>query len=68
MEGARACLGYVFEVLELERIISFTVLENAASQRVMEKCGLMQQGETRWRGLDHVWHALDRWYWEAAEN
>jgi RimJ/RimL family protein N-acetyltransferase len=55
-------------VLELERIISFTVPENAASRRVMEKCDLVQQGETRWKGLDHVWYALDRRYWEAAEN
>ena len=53
---------------ELERIISFTVPENAASRRVMEKCDLVQQGETRWKGLDHVWYALDRRYWEAAEN
>ena len=59
-EGGRASLGYGFEVLELERIISFTVPENAASRRVMEKCGLVQQGETRWRGLDHVWYAIDR--------
>jgi RimJ/RimL family protein N-acetyltransferase len=34
-------------VLELERIISFTVSENAASRRVMQKCGFVQQGETR---------------------
>jgi RimJ/RimL family protein N-acetyltransferase len=67
-EGARASLGYGFEVLELERIISFTVPENAASRRVMEKCGLVQRGEARWRGLDHVWYAIDRREWEAAEN
>ncbi len=67
-EGARASLGYGFEVLELERIISFTVPENAASRRVMEKCDLVQRGEARWRGLDHVWYAIDRREWEAAEN
>ncbi len=67
-EGARASLGYGFEVLELERIISFTVPENAASRRVMEQCDLVQRGEARWRGLDHVWYAIDRREWEAAEN
>ncbi len=67
-EGARASLDYGFDVLELERIISFTVPENAASRRVMEKCGLVQQGETRWRGLDHVWYAIDRRDREAAGN
>lgn len=68
-EGARASLGYGFEVLELERIISFTVPENAASRRVVQKCGfVLQQGETRWRGLNHVWYALDRRYWEAPKT
>jgi RimJ/RimL family protein N-acetyltransferase len=67
-EDARASLGYGFEVLELERIISFTVPENAASRRVMEKCDLVQRSEARWRGLDHVWYAIDRREWEAAEN
>jgi RimJ/RimL family protein N-acetyltransferase len=67
-EGARVSLGYGFEVLELECVISFTVSENAASRRVMEKCGLVQRGEARWRGLDHVWYAIDRREWEAAEN
>jgi len=38
MEGARANLGYGFEVLELECIISFTFPGNAAPRRVMEKC------------------------------
>ena len=46
---------------ELERFISFTVPKNAASLRAMEKCGLVQQGETRWSGLDHDWYAIDRW-------
>jgi RimJ/RimL family protein N-acetyltransferase len=67
-EGARASLGYGLEVLELERIVSFTAPENAASRRVMEKCGLVQRGETRWRGLEHVWYAIDRREWEAAQN
>jgi 3-dehydroquinate dehydratase/shikimate dehydrogenase len=67
-EGARASLRYGFEVLELERIISFTVPENTASRRVMEKCGLVQQGETRWRDLDHVWYAIDRQEWVAGQR
>ena len=60
-EGAPASLDYGFEVRELERFISFTVPKNAASLRAMEQCGLVQQGETRWSGLDHVWYAIDRW-------
>ena len=59
-EGARASLRHGFEVLGLERIISVTVPENAASRRVMEKAGLTPRGETRWRGFDVVWYAIDR--------
>ena len=45
--GASTEPGLWVEVLELERIISFTVSENAVSRRVMQKCGFVQQGETR---------------------
>jgi len=44
-EGARAALGYGFEVVGLERIISTARADNAASRRVMEKCGLAFQEE-----------------------
>jgi len=26
----------------------------------MERLGLTHRGETRWRGFDVVWHAIDR--------
>lgn len=42
-EGALASVRYGFEGLGLERIISITLPENAASRRVMEKCGLILQ-------------------------
>ena len=64
-EGALASVRYGFERLGLERIISITLPENAASRRVMEKCGLTVQGETRWGGHDVVWYAIDREVWEA---
>ncbi|WP_407691126.1 GNAT family N-acetyltransferase [Rubrobacter marinus] len=59
-EGARASQRHGFEALELERIISITVPENAASRRVMEKAGLTFRGETSWRGYGVVWYAADR--------
>ncbi len=64
-EGALANVRYGFEGLGLERIISITLPENAASRRVMEKAGLTYRGETRWRGHDVVWYAIDRDAWEA---
>jgi RimJ/RimL family protein N-acetyltransferase len=55
-------------VLELEYIISFTVPENSASRRFMQKYGLVQWGETRWKAWATFWYAIDRQEWEAAEN
>jgi len=58
-EGAQASLRYGFEALGLPRIVSFTLPDNVASRRVMEKCGLTFRGTTPWRGLEHVWYALE---------
>ncbi len=66
-EGARAALAHGFEVVQLPRIISFTLPANAASRRVMEKCGFGYRGSALWRGLEHVWYELDRSRWEAAD-
>ena len=67
-EGAGASLDHGFRDLGLERVISFTVPENVASRRVMEKCGLTFRGRTRWRGLEHVWYAIDRREWEHRDR
>ena len=64
--GALASLRYGFEWLGLERIISITLPQNAASRCVMEKAGLTLRGETRWRGQDVVWYAIDRRDWQGA--
>ena len=61
----RGSVRYGFEGLGLARIISITLPENAASRRVMEKAGLTYRGETRWRGHDVIWYAIDRDAWEA---
>ena len=39
-EGARAAVGFAREDLHLEEIVSFTVPDNRASRRVMEKLGM----------------------------
>ncbi len=59
-EGAVASVRYGFEELGLERIISIIRPANLASRRVAEKAGLTLRGETRWRGRDVVWYAIDR--------
>lgn len=44
-EAARAVLDYGFEELNLAEIVSFTVPENQASRRVMEKIGMHYDSE-----------------------
>ena len=39
-EGAKAVLEYAFNHLNLDEIVSFTVVDNQASRRVMEKIGM----------------------------
>ncbi len=39
-EGARAALGFGFETLALDEIVSFTTHGNARSRRVMERLGM----------------------------
>ena len=59
-EGARAALTFAWERTLLNRVISVTVPDHAASRRVMEKVGLAFQKELRWRGTTVVWYAIDR--------
>ena len=65
-EGAVASVCHGFEEIGLERIISIIRPANLASRRVAEKAGLTLRGETRWRGSDVVWYAIDRHEWEAV--
>jgi RimJ/RimL family protein N-acetyltransferase len=58
-EAAAAAIADVFDRVGLSRITSWTVPENLASRRVMEKCGLSYGGVTRWNGTEHVWFSLD---------
>lgn len=39
-EGALACLEYGFQELKLEKIVSFTAVQNSPSRRIMEKIGM----------------------------
>jgi RimJ/RimL family protein N-acetyltransferase len=64
-EGAIASLKYGFEVLGLKRIISIIHPKNVASQRVAEKAGLTLRGETRFKGFDVIWYAIERGEWAA---
>src|SRR4029077_12564650 len=49
-EGARELVRYGFDELGLERIIGITHPDNAASQRVLMKCGMAPSGWGRYYG------------------
>ena len=53
-EAAAASIAYGFGQLGLERIVSFTMVENLASQAVMKRIGLTYVGDFDREGLPHV--------------
>ena len=67
-EGGWAGVRYGFETVGLARIISVTMAANAASRRVMDKCGLRFQGELPMAGTVVAWYAIDRADWQDASR
>jgi RimJ/RimL family protein N-acetyltransferase len=57
-EISRAALELAFGQLELASVVAFTTPHNAASRAVMEKCGLVQEGEIEHAGLSHVLYRI----------
>ena len=72
-EGGRTALGYGFESLGLDEIVSFTAVANVRSWRVMERLGMRRDHDGDFehpvvpRGhpaRPHVLYRLDRAAWE----
>jgi RimJ/RimL family protein N-acetyltransferase len=59
-EGAKAVLDYAFTTLGLEDIVSFTVENNLASRRVMEKIGLHHDPKDDFNHPKLLGHKLER--------
>lgn len=59
-EVGRACLRYVFESTELERIVAVAMPENIGSWRVMEKLGMRREKIARYYNHDLVYYAILR--------
>ena len=53
-EAAKACLQYCFETLEFNKVYSFTSTINIRSEKVMQKIGMIKEGE-----FDHPKIALN---------
>ena len=48
-EALRRVIGYTFDAMDINRIEAQHELDNPASGRVMEKCGMRKEGELRQR-------------------
>lgn len=59
-EAARASLRFGFDTLGLDHIIAAAFVENVASRRVLEKCGLREVGPFTWRDLELVRYEVQR--------
>jgi RimJ/RimL family protein N-acetyltransferase len=67
-EGALEALAYGFQDHGLDRIISVTRSDHAASRRVMEKIGLEYQGLVELDEVQVAWYAADREVWVASHQ
>lgn len=75
-EAARRVLAFAFHDLQAHRVVAFCNVDNAASVRVMDKLGMLQDGrlrETRWwNGAwqdEFVYAILDRdWECQAEQK
>jgi RimJ/RimL family protein N-acetyltransferase len=70
-EAARACVVYGFRTLGLTRIIGRAAADNAASLRVLARCGMRRGGPSRIEGVDgpawlyEIWAEANQ---DAAES
>ena len=62
-EIAQTLVQYGFEHLSLEKIVGVIYLENVASQRVLEKAGLIHVGSTTYVDIPVELYVIERWAW-----
>jgi RimJ/RimL family protein N-acetyltransferase len=55
-----AALDVAFDILRLEEVVAFTLTDNVASRRVMEKLGMDYDGLITHAGLPHVLYRVTR--------
>ncbi len=67
-EAGAAAVAIGFTNVGLEEIVSFTLVDNMASRRVMEHLGFAYQHEVDHVGLPHVLYRLDRQTWEHQQD
>lgn len=64
-EACRRLLRFGFEMTDLDEIVATTDPDNAASQHVLEKCGLRNEGIRRAYATEVTGFRITRRQWEA---
>lgn len=59
-EAGLASIQYGFDVLKVDSIVGIVHLENRASQRVLEKLGMISPIETEYFGMDVFRYSIER--------
>lgn len=74
-DGSRAALEFGFGVMGLERMVAYAVAGNKGSRRVMEKIGMVYQGDFDHPVLEetsalrrHALYEINRGSWRAIES
>ncbi len=62
-ESARAAIKYGFEEMQLSEIIGTVNIENNASQKALEKCGLQYVESFQWHDIPCHWLKITREEW-----
>ncbi len=65
-EAAREGIRIAFREIGLGQLVTFTLVENVASRRVMEKVGFVYDTEVEHAGLTHVLYRLHGTAWEQT--
>jgi [ribosomal protein S5]-alanine N-acetyltransferase len=67
-EAARALIRIAFDELGLAELVAFTLADNRASRRVMEKIGMIYERDLVRAGLPHVLYRIRRAGGEPARE
>ena len=59
-EMSREAVRVAFDVVGLDDLVAFTLVDNVASRRVMERLGMVYERDLEHAGLPHVLYRLSR--------
>jgi ribosomal-protein-alanine N-acetyltransferase len=67
-ESCKAALAYGFNTMQLNEIIGTANVENKASRRALEKCGLKFVEQFIWKNIHCDWLSITKKDWEIHSN